>query len=67
MSDAPMVYVVDDDPSVSKALGRLFRTKGFRFAAFATAHDFLNQPSLESPSCLVLDIHYRARKRPNGG
>jgi len=56
MSDVPLVYLVYDDPSVSKALGRLFRVAGFRFAAFTTAHDFLDQPSLESPSCLVLDV-----------
>jgi FixJ family two-component response regulator len=56
MSDVPVVYLVDDDPSVSKVLGRLFRAKGFRFAAFATAHDFLNHQSFESPSCLVLDV-----------
>jgi FixJ family two-component response regulator len=56
MSDVPVVYLVDDDPSVSKALGRLFRVAGFRLAAFATARDFLNHWSFESPSCLVLDV-----------
>jgi FixJ family two-component response regulator len=51
-----MVYLVDDDPSVAKAIGRLFRVAGFRFAAFATAHDFLSQQNFESPSCVVLDV-----------
>jgi FixJ family two-component response regulator len=56
MSQVPVVYVVDDDPSVAKALERLFRVAGFRLASFATALAFLEQPSVGSPSCLILDI-----------
>jgi FixJ family two-component response regulator len=51
-----MVYLVDDDRSVLKALKRLFGVAGFRFQAFATAHDFLNHRELASPCCLVLDV-----------
>jgi FixJ family two-component response regulator len=57
MSQVPVVYVVDDDPSVARALERLFRVAGLRLASFATARAFLDQQSLESPSCLILDIH----------
>jgi FixJ family two-component response regulator len=57
MSQAPTVYLVDDDPSVARALTRLFRVAGLRPLSFAAARDFLNQPSFESPSCLVLDVH----------
>jgi FixJ family two-component response regulator len=56
MSDVPVVYLVDDDPSVSSALRRLFRVAGFSFQAFGNAHDFMDQQKLESPSCLVLDV-----------
>lgn len=56
MSQMPIVYVVDDDPSVSRALERLFRVAGLRLQAFGTAQEFLDQPILESPSCLVLDL-----------
>lgn len=56
MSRVPVVYVVDDDPSVARALERLFRVAGIRLVSFATARTFLDQPSLESPSCLVLDV-----------
>jgi FixJ family two-component response regulator len=56
MSQVPVVYVVDDDPSVAGALERLFRVAGFRLVSFATAGAFLDQQSLESPSCLVLDV-----------
>jgi FixJ family two-component response regulator len=56
MNPSPLVYLVDDDPSVSKALTRLFQAADFRFAAFATAQDFLDQCDIELPSCLVLDV-----------
>jgi FixJ family two-component response regulator len=56
MSDAPVVYVVDDDPSVSRALARLFRVAGLRLLSFATAQEFLDHRNIESPSCLVLDV-----------
>jgi len=56
MTPEPVIYIVDDDPSVSRALSRVFRVAGFRQEAFATAHDFLNQECLQSPSCLLLDV-----------
>ncbi|HZZ82506.1 MAG TPA: response regulator [Gemmataceae bacterium] len=56
MSQTPVVYVVDDDPSVSRALARLFRVAGLRLVSFATAQEFLSHPNCESPSCLVLDV-----------
>ena len=56
MNHAPVVYIVDDDPSVSRALARLFRVAGFRLQSFASAQDFLDLSTLESPCCLVLDV-----------
>jgi len=56
MSSAPIVYLVDDDPSVTKALARLFQAAGLRFATFASAQDFLDEPQIENSSCLVLDL-----------
>ena len=56
MSRESVVYVVDDDPSIARALGRLFRIAGLRLEAFATAHDFLQHPQWEPSSCLVLDV-----------
>ena len=54
---ADMVYVVDDDPSVRRALTRLLRTEGFRVQSFASAEDLLlaAQPD-ETPTCLVVDL-----------
>ena len=56
MSQTPVVYVVDDDPSVSRALARLIRVAGFRLISFTTAMEFLDYSEFESPSCLVLDM-----------
>jgi FixJ family two-component response regulator len=51
-----IVYVVDDDPSVCRALGRLFRTVGIAAETFPSAKAFLDHPVALQPMCLVLDI-----------
>jgi FixJ family two-component response regulator len=50
------VFVVDDDPSVRKALGRLLKCAGFRVESCASAEDFLQQPLPDAPACAVLDV-----------
>jgi FixJ family two-component response regulator len=51
------VFVVDDDPAVGKAVGRLLRSMGYQVATFKSARDFLDSGwKSEGPSCLVLDI-----------
>src|SRR5690349_18549368 len=57
MSGEPLVYLIDDDPSVLKALQRLFRVAGLRCEAFESAQGFLDHPNFESPACLVLDVN----------
>jgi len=52
-----VVYVVDDDPSVRKALDRLVRSAGHEVRAFSSALEFLTNRGLETPACLVLDIN----------
>ena len=58
MDDAflPTVFVVDDDPSVRKAIQRLIESVGLRCLTFGTANDFLQQVPADAPGCLVLDI-----------
>jgi FixJ family two-component response regulator len=53
----PTVFVVDDDPSVRRSTERLVRSMGFNVQAFATAKEFMERARVESPSCLVLDVH----------
>jgi FixJ family two-component response regulator len=52
----PTVYVVDDDISVRESLDALIRCAGWRPAVFGSAEEFLSQPRVPSPSCLVLDV-----------
>ncbi len=52
----PLVYVVDDDPSVRKALERLLRSVGYGAKAFASALEFMDFNHPDVPGCLVLDI-----------
>jgi FixJ family two-component response regulator len=49
------VFVVDDDPSVRRALQRLIRSAGMTVQTFASAEEFL-AARLPPPNCLVLDI-----------
>jgi FixJ family two-component response regulator len=52
----PIVFVVDDDPSVREALEGLFRSVGLRCELFGSAQEFLNRNRPEGPACLVLDV-----------
>ena len=55
MNDA-VVYVVDDDPSVRRALSRLIRSVGLPVETFPSAKAFLDRPISDQPACLVLDV-----------
>jgi FixJ family two-component response regulator len=51
------IFVVDDDPSVRKALTRLVRSAGYDVQAFASAREFLESEwDSQGPACLVLDV-----------
>ena len=51
-----VVYVVDDDPSVRKALERLLRSADYDAKTFASASEFLDFTYPDTPGCLILDI-----------
>jgi RNA polymerase sigma factor (sigma-70 family) len=52
----PVVFVVDDDPSVRRAIKRLVESVGLRVETFGSAQEFLRSERPDSASCLVLDI-----------
>jgi FixJ family two-component response regulator len=56
LMDEPIVYVVDDDESVCRALARLFRTVGLSAETFPSAKAFLEHPPGDGPACLILDV-----------
>jgi FixJ family two-component response regulator len=53
---APLVLVVDDDPSVRKSLSRLLESADYAVEAFASAGEFLARGPHPGPCCLVLDV-----------
>jgi len=52
----PVVYVVDDDPSIREALAGLLRSVGLEVRAFSSTQEFLENPRPDAPGCLVLDV-----------
>jgi FixJ family two-component response regulator len=56
MDSLPTVFVVDDDPSVERALGRLFTSVGLQVKTFSSAQEFLTHPHSRTIGCLVLDV-----------
>jgi FixJ family two-component response regulator len=52
-----LVAVIDDDPSLLKALDRQVSAAGYRSHAFASAEEFLSVAALCGAACIVCDIH----------
>src|SRR6202165_1281022 len=53
---ASIVFVVDDDPSVRRAIKVLLESVGLAGELFGSAKEFLLGRPADRPSCLVLDI-----------
>jgi FixJ family two-component response regulator len=54
--EEPIVFVIDDDPSLRNALTNLFRSVGLQSQVFGSAPELLQSKLPDVPSCLVLDI-----------
>jgi FixJ family two-component response regulator len=55
MTGDETVFVVDDDPSVLRAIARLLRME-FSVEAYDSPHAFLEAVRPESPGCILLDL-----------
>ena len=53
---ASPVYLLDDDPSVLKATGRLLRAEGWEVESFTDPHAFLQHVERHQPRVVVIDI-----------
>ena len=53
----PLISIVDDDPSVRRALNRLVGSAGYLVETLASAGDFLGSSPSTRTACLVLDIY----------
>jgi FixJ family two-component response regulator len=57
MPSPSTVFLVDDDPSVRRALARLIKSAGYQVQTFVSAREFLDRmPDAARPACLVLDV-----------
>jgi FixJ family two-component response regulator len=52
----PVVYIIDDDASVRKAIMRLMISAGFEARSFASADEFLDSEVRDQHACLVADV-----------
>jgi FixJ family two-component response regulator len=50
------VYIVDDDPAILRALGRLVRSAGLSATTFESPMDFLDSSETETAGCVILDV-----------
>ena len=60
-AEEPIVFVIDDDPSMREALNSLFRSVGLRVELFGSAAELLQTELPDVTSCLVLDIRLPQR------
>ena len=51
-----IVFVVDDDASVLKSLGRLIRSEGFEARLFESPERFLAEVTPITGACVVMDV-----------
>jgi len=56
MSDEPIVYLLDDEPEMLKALTRLLHAQGLQVLGFTSAREFFACERHQGPACLVLDV-----------
>lgn len=54
--DRPVIFIIDDDPSVRKSLTRLLRSCGLESESFDSAEAFLERERYEGVGCIILDI-----------
>jgi RNA polymerase sigma factor (sigma-70 family) len=59
MSEGPVVFVVDDDPSIRSSLKFLMSSVGLQVEGFESADALLKRNPPDAPSCLVLDVRLR--------
>lgn len=52
----PIVYLVDDDPSVLRAVKRLLLSEGFDTKTYGDPKTFLAEHDPAMPGCIVLDV-----------
>jgi FixJ family two-component response regulator len=53
---ANLICIVDDDPSVRRALGRMVTSFGYGVQLLASGRECLDGPHIDRAACLILDV-----------
>jgi FixJ family two-component response regulator len=61
MGTRRLVIVVDDDPSILRAVQRVLQVHGYDTEVFDTVDSFLQGAHFDDATCLVLDVHLQQR------
>ncbi len=56
MQEDPVIFVVDDDPSICQSLTWLIESVGIKVETFPSAAAFLKRHPHDGPACLLLDV-----------
>jgi FixJ family two-component response regulator len=51
-----LVCIIDDDPSLRRALGRIVRSFGFEVQLLASGRECLDGSHIDRAACLLLDV-----------
>jgi FixJ family two-component response regulator len=54
--DPAQVHLVDDDPGIRSAVGRLLRSHGYNVLVHPDAETFLDAHDPQVPGCIILDV-----------
>ena len=59
--EQPIVFVIDDDPSVRRALDSLLRSVALKVQLFESTEEFIGTDRPNVPGCIVLDVRLPGR------
>ena len=57
----PIIYIVDDDASIRRAMKRLIRSTGMDVQVFSSAQEFLDFKYQKQNSCMIVDIRMEGK------
>lgn len=56
MNPSPIIHLVDDEPDLCRAIGRLLVTEGYGVRTYSDGEAFLRSVDPDSDGCVLLDI-----------
>lgn len=57
----PVVYIIDDDSSVRKAISLFLSAIGYNVQAFSSSEEFLDQEPWQGTGCIILDVNLEGK------